>query len=322
MLIAWAACAAAWTEPATTEGEEREAVPAVPQIATFWRSLVPYALVPMVGVLLVYTMNSPGDARLKGGVYVSAGALIGIILLRQVLALWENRSLYRLLDTAYQELDGKSRKTTEYAQSLERVNRELHAMRQELEAQNESLAEANAKLEALATTDGMTGLANHRAFQGRLRTEMARAERHGTPLALLLLDVDHFKRYNDTYGHPAGDDVLCTVGRLMREAVREGDLAARYGGEEFAVLLPATDVESALAIAERIRAAVAAYPFPHADVTLSAGVTDVTIVGSDDPEDLVGSADAALYAAKRAGRNRVVVAAGAEGGGPVLSRAA
>jgi diguanylate cyclase (GGDEF)-like protein len=326
MLVCWAAYAirvAAGAEPAGAQpapglGSAARRAPVL------WRSLLPYAMVPAVAALFLFTVNTEGAAPLKAGVYVSSAALVGLLLMRQVMALCENRHVYRLLNDAYGELEAKSRKTQEYAQSQERLNEELQAVRDELEAQNGSLADANAKLEALATTDGMTGLANHRAFQGRLRTELARAERHEKPLSLLLLDVDHFKRYNDTYGHPAGDDVLCTVGRLMRGAVRETDLAARYGGEEFAVLLPDTDAETALLVAERIRAAVAAYPFPHADVTVSIGATHGGIAGGT-PEALVASADGALYAAKRSGRNRVLLAGeelGVVGSAPALPRAA
>ncbi len=184
---------------------------------------------------------------------------------------------------------------------LTRANHELKASHEEMEA-------ANARLLALATTDGMTMLANHRAFQDRLRAAVGDAQVSGRPMTMLLADVDHFKQYNDSYGHPAGDEVLRIVARLLRENTRPGDCVARYGGEEFAVLLPDTDVATALEIAERLRASVSMYEFPCRRVTLSIGVA---LPDADElcPAGLVESADKALYGAKRAGRNRVLLAA-------------
>ncbi len=184
---------------------------------------------------------------------------------------------------------------------LNRRNRELEARVLERTA---ALREANARLEALATTDGMTGLANHRAFQERLRQEMAHAQESKTPLTLLLLDVDHFKEYNDTYGHPAGDDVLRRVAALIRQSIRTADFPARYGGEEFAVLLPSADAAMAREVAERIRVTIAGTPFPARRITISLGACSYG-VGSEEAETLVLRADQALYVAKRDGRNCV-----------------
>jgi diguanylate cyclase (GGDEF)-like protein/PAS domain S-box-containing protein len=167
------------------------------------------------------------------------------------------------------------------------------------------LQEANTRLAALATEDGLTGLKNHRAFQERLGEEMRRAQRTGSPLSLVMLDVDHFKQYNDAFGHPAGDEVLRVLADVLREAARETDLAARYGGEEFALLLPDTDAAGATALAERCRAAVVGAAWAKRPVTASFGVCTMTV---DDPSDataLTAGADAALYAAKRSGRNCV-----------------
>ncbi len=178
---------------------------------------------------------------------------------------------------------------------------ELHRSKEQIEA-------VNRRLQALATTDGMTGLANHRAFQEQLRIELAFAEATGHPLTMLLMDVDRFKTYNDTFGHPAGDEVLRSVARLIRENMRTEDYAARYGGEEFAILLPGTTEETAFEIAERIRGVVEEHQFPCRRVTLSIGVAryDARTMA---PEKFVELADGALYAAKHAGRNRVVLAA-------------
>ena len=203
--------------------------------------------------------------------------------------------------------------------SLKRANRlleqritartaQLTRANHDLKASHKAMEAANARLLAMATTDGMTMLANHRAFQDRLRAAVGEAQVSGRPMTMLLADVDHFKQYNDSYGHPAGDEVLRIVARLLRENTRPGDCVARYGGEEFAVLLPDTDVATALEIAERLRASVSMYEFPCRRVTLSIGVG---LPDADKlcPAGLVASADKALYGAKRAGRNRVLLAA-------------
>jgi diguanylate cyclase (GGDEF)-like protein/PAS domain S-box-containing protein len=173
-----------------------------------------------------------------------------------------------------------------------------------LKFQKEQLEVANAELEALATTDGLTGLHNHRAFQERLSEEISRAERQGTPLSVILLDVDKFKDYNDSYGHPAGDEVLRKVARLMRSGARETDLTARYGGEEFVLILPQTDQIGGMMVAERIRRYIEDNAWRLRPVTASFGVA--TFAPSDVYKgDLVARADQALYRSKQAGRNRV-----------------
>lgn len=194
---------------------------------------------------------------------------------------------------------------------LRRSNQRLEAKvaqrTEELHRSHEQIESVNRRLQALATTDGMTGLANHRAFQEQLREELAAADATGRSLALLMMDVDRFKRYNDTFGHPAGDEVLRSLARLIRENIRVGDYAGRYGGEEFAILLPDTTPETAFEIAERLRSAVAEYAFPCRQVTLSIGVAQYEAC-TVAPEMLVALADEALYAAKHAGRNRVALA--------------
>lgn len=179
---------------------------------------------------------------------------------------------------------------------------------QNVQEANAKLEEANRKLEALATQDGLTELKNHRAFQERLMMEMERARRYGFPLSLALLDVDHFKQYNDTFGHPAGDLVLRTVAERLTVSVREADLVARYGGEEFVLILPHAQAAEALVVAERCRRAIETADWPARPVTASVGVATL-IPAITTQAELIVAADQALYAAKRSGRNRVIVAA-------------
>ncbi len=169
----------------------------------------------------------------------------------------------------------------------------------------------NARLEQLAQTDPLTSLLNRRALTERLTAEMERALRYDSTLALLLIDLDHFKKVNDTYGHLVGDDVLRDVGQLLTATVRGNDIVARYGGEEFLVLLPETDDTGAEAFAERIREAVDQHQFapeaafPSLHLTASIGVAVFPAARIESVEDLFARADAALYRAKADGRNRV-----------------
>jgi diguanylate cyclase (GGDEF)-like protein len=170
-------------------------------------------------------------------------------------------------------------------------------------------AAAEDKLEELATTDALTGLKNRRKFDEAIDSEWRRARRHRTPLSLLMIDADHFKTYNDTYGHQAGDQVLVGIAICISDSVkRAGDCAARYGGEEFAVLLPGTNAADALKVAETIRVKVTGWCDDSGQSTVSIGIAStVPNAGSDWPQ-LVHAADKALYAAKAAGRNRCVLA--------------
>ena len=177
--------------------------------------------------------------------------------------------------------------------------------------QASELERANEQLETLATTDGLTGLKNHRTFQDRLREEVTRAERHLTPLSMVLLDVDQFKQFNDNFGHPAGDEVLRQVARILSQSLREHDMVARYGGEEFVMILPCTDLRGAGVIAERCRAAIEAANWTHRAVTASFGAAALTPAMTGQA-DLIVAADTALYAAKHGGRNCVSLAPAAE----------
>lgn len=175
-----------------------------------------------------------------------------------------------------------------------------------------SMEELNRRLDELANTDGLTGLLNRRAFDETLSREFARSARAGTPLSLLLVDVDWFKAYNDTYGHPQGDECLKAVGQCLRESLkRPADIAARYGGEEFVCLLPDTNRDGALHLAEAFRLSVRDLKIPHTGsnknrVTVTIGVATWSGEASETPGDLVRRADGALYIGKQKGRDQVV----------------
>ncbi|MFN2566732.1 MAG: diguanylate cyclase [Gemmatimonadaceae bacterium] len=183
----------------------------------------------------------------------------------------------------------------------------LRQGRQELDATNERLRRQNEELERLSLTDGLTALANRRFLVQRLNEEALRYRRTKKEFSVLMADVDHFKQYNDTFGHPAGDEVLKKVARILQTTTREVDCVARYGGEEFCVMLPETPATGAAILAERICERVAAAEFPGQKITLSLGVASLPANG-DTPDAVIAAADEALYQAKREGRNRVVQA--------------
>lgn len=184
----------------------------------------------------------------------------------------------------------------------------------ELDRANKELARRREELLALSRTDALTGLFNRRYFEERLNEEFARSRRYGSPLSLVMLDIDHFKRINDTFGHPFGDQVLKAVAQTARSRLREVDLLARYGGEELIALLPETGPVDALRVCERVREAIASLGLEHpaADgtqqpvrLTASLGVATVPSADLASAEALLMAADTSLYAAKGAGRNRV-----------------
>ncbi len=172
------------------------------------------------------------------------------------------------------------------------------------------------RMQRMATVDGLTNLFNHRFFRDQLRTEFQRALRYENMMAVIMIDIDDFKGYNDTYGHLAGDRVLAETARTIRGSVRDIDFVARYGGEEFALILPEVDANGGMVVAEKIRNAVEAQRFISEDgeaigaITVSCGVTDNT--DATGPDDLISRADRGLYWVKRHGRNRVHIAASVE----------
>ena len=181
----------------------------------------------------------------------------------------------------------------------------LRQGRQELDAMNERLRKQNEELELLSTSDALTGLHNRRSLTQRLAAELSRSYRQKTSFTVLMADVDEFKKYNDAYGHPAGDEVLKRVANILLSCTRAVDCTARYGGEEFAVLLTDTAGDEALEVAERIRSRVAEGEFPGRKITLSIGMAEFPQDGFT-ADVVISNADEALYEAKRGGRNRVV----------------
>ncbi len=189
------------------------------------------------------------------------------------------------------QLEHQILKANEYAVQLEQKQGELESV--------------NGKLAELAKTDGLTGLLNHRSFRVRLGEEVERAIRYKKEFSLIMLDVDSFKSFNDTFGHPAGDAVLRTVARIIQAELRDSDIAARYGGEEFVALLPYTGVRDSLMVAERIRQGIESAGWDKRSITASFGISTLgTEVFTAD--ELVQQADTALYAAKHKGKNCIV----------------
>jgi len=247
-------------------------------------------------------------------VFAIGAMVLGAHAYRSRAILRRNLELEEKVKDRTSELFVSNQYLSEAKETLEEQNSELQAMQAELEAQNDelvryqsNLAEANHRLEELATTDGLTGLKNHRTFQERLGDCWEQWRRAGRQFSIILLDVDKFKQYNDTYGHPAGDDVLRTVARILSETARTIDCVARYGGEEFVILSPDTDGHGAKILADRLRIAIESHEWTMRHVTASFGVATASLTILE-AAGLVAAADSALYESKKAGRNCVSLA--------------
>lgn len=238
----------------------------------------------------------------------------GLLLAMAFFALFSFRQ-FRLLNRFYrgniQALEAQKTELMSLTASLEEAKATLEARVAE---RTRALEAANQALGRLAALDGLTGIPNRRSFDEALRRECRRAQRDGIPLSCVMIDIDHFKAYNDTYGHQAGDDCLSRVAQTLEACQhRPGDLVARYGGEEFGVILPDTDAAGARVIAERMRQEIEKLGIPHArssaapHVTLSLGVATLDF-GDMAPEELLQTADRFLYQAKHLGRNQVACA--------------
>ncbi len=216
-------------------------------------------------------------------------------------------------DYIFKPFEDLNRITEVITRGMEKITL-IHQNRQlieNLEQSNLRMEESNEALRELATRDGLTGLFNHRHFKEVLDSELTRAARYQRPLCLVMMDVDHFKIYNDTHGHPAGDEVLKILADILKKRLRDVDGSARYGGEEFVAMLPETTWKDAKKVAEDIRVQMENYPFkgresqPMGKVTVSFGVAEFP-TDSENPSSLIEKADEALYRAKSQGRNRVV----------------
>jgi diguanylate cyclase (GGDEF)-like protein len=197
--------------------------------------------------------------------------------------------------------------------SYEQLVMELKQEKSNVEILARDLKEANDKLRGLAFEDGLTMLFNHRYFQDHLEREISRVNRYSHLLSLIMIDIDHFKKFNDTYGHQQGDTVLRSVAEVLNDSIRKPDIAARYGGEEFAIILPETDLKGALVLAERIRQFIEELEVKIDNqvlkVTISLGITSYDPAkGMKKKEEIIESADKALYNSKNTGRNKLSIA--------------
>ncbi|SDT93873.1 diguanylate cyclase (GGDEF) domain-containing protein [Pseudomonas pohangensis] len=262
----------------------------------------------LLGVI-TYTLTAMGILA-HNGFTANAGQIgSGLEMLLLAFALADRFNMIRREKILAQEEALNSKQ--ELLDSVRLSERQLEAR---VIQRTEELSAAMRKLKELSVTDGLTGIANRRQFDVVLGNEWKRAERTGTPLALALLDVDHFKKFNDRYGHLEGDECLKTVAQILTQNVsRPAELVARYGGEEFAFIVPNTNGHHAAQLAEKICAALCAHNIAHADsavgyLTVSIGVASVIPRPDASPETLIKAADNALYRAKADGRNQVVLA--------------
>ncbi|SDG86904.1 diguanylate cyclase [Roseospirillum parvum] len=262
-------------------------------------------------IVLLYLEN-----RVTPNVFTHQRVRVLDLLAGQIAVSLENARLYEELEARVaertRELQDKMSELSEAYESVSKIQVELEAQAVELmranditEAANRELVEKNALIQRMASTDALTGLCNRRHFDHTLAKELERARRYGKALSMAIVDIDHFKRFNDRHGHACGDRVLETVAGVLTARVRTADTVARWGGEEFCVLMPETDLEGALRLMEDIRAAIAATSLPDVADSLTASVGVATLDPIEDQDGLFQRVDAALYVAKEKGRNQV-----------------
>jgi diguanylate cyclase (GGDEF)-like protein len=241
--------------------------------------------------------------------------LDGVVLAHELKSTADFRARYIIMLTGEDEQEDKIEglelgaddyitKPFQYPELLARIR----AGKRIVDLQNE-LVETNKRLERLSVTDGLTQLHNHRYFQDELAKAFEESQRYQRPLSLAMIDIDFFKKINDTYGHAVGDDVLKRAAALFRSSVRSTDLVARYGGEEFAVMMPETALQDGITFAEKIRTLLESTPLETqagpVQATVSLGVASVPLSRIHSAKELIVAADKALYRAKRGGRNQV-----------------
>jgi diguanylate cyclase (GGDEF)-like protein len=268
-------------------------------------------LAVMTWSLISARLVRPMDGMLQAAQAIKNGDLSARVPVDDPDSLGEIAVLAGVFNGMARQIEGQ---TSILEGRVARRTAELESANSELARINQRLSRAVARLADIAKTDGLTGLLNHRSFQERLNLELQRCMRQEHPLSIVMIDVDHFKAYNDTHGHPAGDQVLREVSRLFKANLRELDIVARYGGEEFAVVLLDTPKGAAGLVAEKLRQAVLDTDFPQAELSQPDGRITISLGVASFPDDglapgeLIQMADVALYEAKRRGRNRVVQA--------------
>ncbi len=281
---------------------------------TVWPSLWRIAPAPLAAAVLMIVWHLHGSEFVR---HVAEGAALLLVALTWAWQLRASREATRLradlaaAREAARALETRNGEMAEQAAVFEQLSQEYHLMGGELEHSNRALAEANARLQALSTTDPLTDLPNHRGLVAALDQEIERAVRYHRSCAVLLCDLDHFKALNDGCGYAAGDAALREFAAVVKGVLRGVDTLGRWGGEEFLAILPETNLEAALVAAERVRAAVAAYTFAVGNgvhVTCSIGAAACP-QSAEDRAALVEAAEQAICAAKRLGRNQVRAAA-------------
>lgn len=260
------------------------AIAATSVLSGWRRASVIVATVVTTCVLFLFEQQQPGAFS----EYASRESRFADVLATTILIGSALVAVFVIMQTSYERERQKAR---DYAAVIERVNRELE--------------DALQKNQELALTDQLTGLPNRRSFDTLLEVKLPEAERYRRPLSLVVMDVDHFKAVNDTFGHTVGDRILADIAAIVRGQLRASDLCARWGGEELVVLCPETTLAGAIVLAERLRSVVEEHAFPvERGITVSLGVSEYG--PGDDADTLFARADRALYAAKRGGRNRVL----------------